>query len=400
MFCVFYDDFIVGFNNFLRMTARDNESLSKKPDNFLTWPHADTHNTGSTSSAGALVASSNNIKLAKHRLKQTATKKANKSSQNCANVKFLVYVCRDKQICGGWGDRQKGIISVYLLAMLTNRRFAILYDSPCELTKFLIPRDYDWTLCSQYIKKLPESKIQNFGLYTSFKKDIINMNLQNNLTSKVVFIHANKMWIKEIMSHPKAAQNIPWAVGKTIPKVNGLVLSRLFQPSQLLADGLQTFLENISRNRKLICSHLRIGKNPTIPKDSKRAPVDVIAIFKFLKKFDASSRHAIYVASDSEEVKLSVKGNFTNGNIVDLPIIHVDYFFKAQRSIACDGLYTALLEQHILSRCDLLLLTRSNFGAMAAYMSPKEQEVFIYFFPNKTIIPVSINGIQKYYKFE
>ena len=320
-------------------------------------------------------------------------------NQNCADMTFLVYVCRDKQMCGGWGDRQKGIISVYLLAVLTNRAFMILYDSPCELTKFLVPKEYNWTLCSQYIKTLPQSDIQNIGFFNTLKKNISNMILQNAFTSKVVFIHTNEIWIDQIMSHPKAVEVIPWAVGKTIPEINGQVLKQLFQPSEILANGLKTFLGNISRNRKLICSHLRVGKNPTIPKDSKRPPVDVIAIFKFLKHFDLHSRYAIYVASDSEEVRESVKGNFTNGYTVDLPIIHVDRVVKKQRSVACDGLYTVLLEQHILSVCDLVVLTRSNFGAMAAYMSPKEQEVFIYFLPQRSILPVSVNGIQQYYKF-
>ncbi|XP_055955301.1 uncharacterized protein LOC130012122 [Patella vulgata] len=35
--------------------------------------------------------------------------------------KYFVYSCRRGMTCGGWGDRQKGIIAVYLMANATNK---------------------------------------------------------------------------------------------------------------------------------------------------------------------------------------------------------------------------------------------------------------------------------------
>ena len=382
-----------------QMQSADNEEDYEESDYFINWNNIEL-SQASNAYKEELTNISHQITLTKQRLEQRASLSAEINNQTCAKMNFLVYKCLDRQMCGGWGDRQKGIISVYLLALLTNRHFVIQYGSPCELTKFLIPKAYDWTLCSQYIRGLPSTEIQNMG-WNNLKWLISNISSQNDIfTSPVVIVRTNQIWITQIQSHPKVAQMIPWAVGKTIPEVDGLVLSQLFQPSEYLAEGLKTFLDRTSTNKQLICTHLRMGKNPTIPKDNTRTQPDVIAIFEFLRQFDKSPKYSIYVASDSEEVRESVKGNFTNGYTVDLPIIHVDRYFKDQRSVACDGLYTVLLEQHILSSCDVLILTRSNLGAMAAYMSQKLQEKFIYFAPNQTILPVNVNEIQQYYVYK
>ncbi|CAF4441270.1 unnamed protein product, partial [Adineta steineri] len=45
----------------------------------------------------------------------------------------MIYSCQS--FCGGWGDRLHGILSVYNLALLTNRHFMIDMNYPCEILK-------------------------------------------------------------------------------------------------------------------------------------------------------------------------------------------------------------------------------------------------------------------------
>lgn len=139
-----------------------------------------------------------------------------------------------------------------------------------------------------------------------------------------------------------------------------------------------------------------------MPNDNNRhfGVPNVSAIFSFLKAYNDIEKYVIYIATDAENIRQEAQLNFTNSITSNLPIIHVDRLRKEQADIACEGLFAVLLEQYILSRCDVLLLTRSNMGAMAAYLSKKPQMLFIFYHENRTIFEVSLNEIQQYFKYE
>ena len=52
----------------------------------------------------------------------------------------LIYVCNPLTLCGGHGDRTNGILSAFLIALLTSRAFFIDFDSPLPLSLVLQPR--------------------------------------------------------------------------------------------------------------------------------------------------------------------------------------------------------------------------------------------------------------------
>ena len=57
--------------------------------------------------------------------------------------KYLVYVCHEN--CGGWGDRLRGIMSLFMLSLMLDRNFRIEITHPCNLTHILRPNLYNWT---------------------------------------------------------------------------------------------------------------------------------------------------------------------------------------------------------------------------------------------------------------
>ena len=75
----------------------------------------------------------------------------------CERRKFIVYRCRKNEYCNGWGGRQKGFISTYLMALLTKRYFIIIHNKACNLDTYLVPNRYNWTKCSDYVLNLLES---------------------------------------------------------------------------------------------------------------------------------------------------------------------------------------------------------------------------------------------------
>ena len=64
--------------------------------------------------------------------------------------KLLVYEC-ETAWCGGLGDREKGIMSAFLLALLTDRTLVIDHRKTCDIKKFLKPNLYDWSKCLPHI---------------------------------------------------------------------------------------------------------------------------------------------------------------------------------------------------------------------------------------------------------
>ena len=325
-----------------------------------------------------------------------------KDTAHCADKKFIAYLCTHKHMCGGLGDRQKGLVSTYLLALLTNRTFVILHETPCNLSNFFSPNQYDWTRCHDYVSALPKSESQELiimGRY-KFRNAIKYTNFDETFNEKVIYIRTNQVWIKEIMSHPKGITNIPWAVNKSIPEILNKTLDILFRPNNLLDNDLKYFLGNFSKSGKWVCSHIRMGRSATMPHDNDRrlGVPNVTTIFQFLQKFDHSD-NVIYIASDSEAVRESVKGNFSSGVTLDMPVIHVDKgrHERDQKQSVCTGMYSAILEQQILSNCDLIVVTYSVMGTMSTYISKKAQDVYLYYYKSESVIPVKYYEQDQYF---
>ena len=323
-----------------------------------------------------------------------------KGETPCENRRFIVFLCLEQHDCRGWGDRQRGIMSTYLLALLTNRYFVVAHHKPCNLTNFFAPNGYNWTACSEYIFSLPESQTETMVYFANktFSKSIQNTDFGSLFQKQVIFIRTNQIWFNGILAHPNASANLEWALGKPYWEIMRVVLGKLFRPLEALKQGLEQHMKKVVEPQKLICSHIRTGKNPSIPNDVARRAggPNVSIIFNFLKKFDNSSKYVIYVASDSNDVRKAALGNFTNSFTVDLPIIHVDRLRKKDKAIACTGFYTVLLEQLLLAKCDTLVLTRSGFGRVVAYTSEKKQNIFYFDLLTKTLVNVTKDTLSQY----
>ena len=65
--------------------------------------------------------------------------------------RFMIYTCSGSGLCGGWGDRLRGLYSVYLLSILQNRSFGIEMNRPCPIEKFIRPAVLNWTIFKKNI---------------------------------------------------------------------------------------------------------------------------------------------------------------------------------------------------------------------------------------------------------
>ncbi|XP_052799182.1 uncharacterized protein LOC128230782 [Mya arenaria] len=299
--------------------------------------------------------------------------------EHCSNRRYIIYRCNAGKLCGGIGDRQKGIITAFLLALLTKRTFIIDVSYPCKLETILRPSLYDWTTCKDYALSVPA--VDSISLHLlrdhTFRTKISKQDFRQ-WNNTVVFIMLNWLSFPGIRQHDVTkAMNLFTDI--TNEEAIKVVLESLFKPSHRLDTEINAFNRNQRQGRHLVCAHIRTGRNPSIPLDSKsdkRNP-NVSIIFAFLEKYD-THENVIYIATDADEVKNNSYLTFKNVITLKRKIVHVDKLGNMQMDTACEGYFTAILEQYILAGCDTLILTHSNLGFMAAYGRGVVDHLFLY----------------------
>ncbi|XP_060572716.1 uncharacterized protein LOC132730747 isoform X2 [Ruditapes philippinarum] len=316
----------------------------------------------------------------------------------CAEHTFLVYSCDYSRSCGGMGDRQRGIVSSFILALITARVFIIDFEKPCELDNFLKPTVYDWTICKRFIKN--EKNALTIDMMNKSSMGIDMNNLRFNLWHwKVVFVKINSNLIYQLRKIKDIRTNYGWLLNMSIPSAYNMILNLLFQPKDTLMSFLDNLIDQNVKEKYLVCCHIRVGKNPSIPQDNAfgefEKPNETI-VFKYLKRYTDPDKYVIYLASDSLYVRSEFWKIFKNGIHIDVPIIHVDRLgtHKHNEKEACDGLKYVLIEQYLLSTCDILILTAdSGFGKYAAYLRGSSDNLFLIQLNDSQVITTKLRYI-------
>ncbi|XP_046576406.1 uncharacterized protein LOC124284366 [Haliotis rubra] len=298
----------------------------------------------------------------------------NGHQSNQSRIRYIIYLCNGRRLCGGWADRQRGIVAAYLLANVTGRRFGIQMTHPSDIKLFYIPNIVNW-----YIQ---ESKVQGLskeylGWIDNRKgpKDV-NGDFNAKHPSDVIFLSTNMDIITLIQKSPQYGHVVPEPFrNPNRGKVFHTIWHLLMKPSLHFEERIDMFMIKLPRTDELVCAHVRMRRNPTIPNDG--AQINSLSTVKhlwtFLSKFKNASR--IFIASDSMDVRLSARKYFGAREIdTDGLVLHIDR--QAHLPNAVLGFEMALLDQAVLSRCQVLVVSKSGFSVRAAMMSHKHQELY------------------------
>jgi len=297
------------------------------------------------------------------------------SLSDCSEGRFLVYQCRkqDRHDCGGLADRERGIISTFLLALQTNRTFVIDLDKPCELEQFLVPNLYNWTRCKSFIQSLPvnESKTLHMNNRRKEYPKLFNTSPTSEISSsngpKVLNFQVNMAPLQRILSENDFQKRVPWLKDFTIREIIVIIYSTLFVPSGRVIAALDN-LKSKQKNNLLQCAHIRYGQSVDIHQDKvvvhERGRFNTTALSSFFIR-NAQDRHmesSVYIATDSSAIHRQMESRHKNYIRLSTTISHIDY------SNSCEGHYSAILDQLALTQCDVLVLSFSGFGSLAAYL--------------------------------
>ncbi|CAE7626796.1 unnamed protein product, partial [Symbiodinium pilosum] len=153
--------------------------------------------------------------------------------QDNGKVKMLVYSCQPFAQCGGHGDRLNGIITAFLLAVLTGRAFFIDSESPLPLQLLLQPRGIDWRVYGGLQATAGLRHISYHDKRWQFEADLGKL---TSFEEEVLVINMNYRMIRSLFEAPalsKASRKLGLP-GSAPPFLAAEIFDVLFAPTQLL----------------------------------------------------------------------------------------------------------------------------------------------------------------------
>ncbi|XP_067648974.1 uncharacterized protein [Haliotis asinina] len=290
--------------------------------------------------------------------------------------KYIIYECNCSH-CGGLADRQKGIITSYLVSQMLKRNFGLFMRTPCEFSKFVIPNLVEWRIEEAKLKGRSQETIRAINSIL-LAREMVNTNLETMYDKDVTFYTGNIDYVPSLMKN-LLFSSVKWAQNKSLHDIYRTAFSQLFRFARKTQAKFDSFNAEAERaSKQLICAHLRMGKSKTIPRDAPKTAYrpDLKSVVLFLKKqVQMAGSCRVFVATDSDEARVKFKRAFPEHFIeIKGQIVHIDHLKKGVD--ACSGMEKAILDEYILSTCDTLIMSKSGFSRMAAIVRGSDKSLF------------------------
>lgn len=314
----------------------------------------------------------------------------------------MTYACHWK--CNGWGDRLRGLMSVYVLALITRRHFMIDMTFPCSIRTALEPNLINWTYVDpssvRNEKKRKRSKLildsMTFRSNDSVTK-IKNLIADDDFVSlwkpyDDILFYTNGYYITPALRNHYV--NASAFIGRlhqrfaTQQRLFPFLFELLFRPTESVIERIDQLLK--IPHKQLLCLHMRLGENPTNPFDDefpfrREMPRKMIEFLRQRQDLIESKETLIFVTSDSDEAIHLVEKEFP-GKTVTIPgrVMHVDHFLSRKNLTVplderCDGFIKAIADFYLLGECDVSILSQSGFSHWATRRKYNPNEnVFVF----------------------
>lgn len=317
--------------------------------------------------------------------------------------RVLVYVCNPFSLCGGHGDRTNGILSAFILALLTSRAFFIESDSPLPLSLALQPRRgedgrylVDWRLRGGAVGSASQSSYIDDRL--AFQEDLAWL---VHDPSRVVLISMNHREVGALLSHPRLQARAEALGLRHRPDLYARLWATLFEPAPPLRGRLLAAQQELglagpfpweaaegqagSPAGGFLAIHFRAGNESARSWwDPGRHPLSSIQTFldcadyveqelglpegtKWLLSADtAAVLQTEPVAQLQGRGKLVVLGE-------DWRIVHVD---RSSANLGFEGFVDSYVSYVLLASARAVVLSRSYFGETAAEVGASPDAYF------------------------
>lgn len=295
--------------------------------------------------------------------------RSSKDNENSFGKKYVIYECTNDEICGGWADRLKGIMSAYAWSLITNREFLINIQKPCDLTELLQPNQIDWKLNLTNILKI-KSRVKLWKIDDKyFRKRLKYVSLQEIETkAQVISIKNNLIWLKSLSLNKHLRKRIVELGFK--PEYFRLKYlfrdwyMKFFKLNPKFQLKYDKFLAEINGS-KLICAQVRIGgARKHVKYDGKFTERNNTKIYwNYIRNnlIKNLTNYKLFLTTDTNDVELEAIQEFGNDKVIVNEGInsHLD---REINSKDCNRVEKTFLDFHALQNCDRALISESGFG--------------------------------------
>ena len=304
--------------------------------------------------------------------------------------RMMIYSCVN-HLCGGWGDRIRGLYSVYILSVFQNRTFAIEIMKPCDIGDFLRPNILDWRVPSN---TLDDKMISRVSLLDKRAPPLTMEEILAKVPdTDILRVTFNMDFIDVFRFHDRGKEKFAFLKHMFNSDIHKIIYHGLFKLTDSLEEELNHFFDNKVGDHKLISAHIRVGDEGGRIRLKEE---DLDKIWDFLMQYRNKSNCKLFIASDRQYIKDHAHNLFGDQYIgFDEKIIHTDHV-RYRNDTACQGHRLSILEHSVLARSDTLLLTRSGFGIEAAYLRNTPDSLYCYI-PNEGTIACRPESLKALY---
>ena len=312
---------------------------------------------------------------------------------NKREAKYLVYFCDwPLRGCAGYGDRARGLISLFYLAILTDRAFLIHWKKPKPLERFLTPKNINWTFPiplletrKHFWKDIYGRKKDIDGWLTTNSSALVSLMKKENfnvyfdkpvevVTTNIYFADSAMQKNKYLMQRAQDLEISPLLPGSQRHAKIGCAFDVLFNKSPGLQNALQNTRKKLRENSAFVIGiHIRLGDNQFGRKETRVSESDFPKYFfcaerveRELFNLDGRKQGRWFLATDSLLVKDYARKHFAEKVITEEnKPEHLDLFKKDKKPISDEGMMSVLHDHFMLAECDFLVLSRSSFSGTA-----------------------------------
>ena len=325
---------------------------------------------------------------------------------NKQEAKFLVYSCPwTNKGCCGYGNRVYAMVSLFYLAILTDRAFLIHWKAPKPLERFLAPKNINWDFPIPLLET--RKHFWRTGGHTPKTRDgwltkntsaVVNLVKKENfqvyfdkpveiVSTILYFVEHAMQKNKYLMQRAQDMEISPLLPGSQRYAMIGCAFDVLFSTTPPLQNILQNTRKKLRENNAFVIGiHIRLGDTQFGRNNTRVSESDFPKYFwcaaeveRKLFNLDGRRHARWFLATDSLLVKDYARKHFAEKIITaENKPQHLDIFKKSEKPPSDEGMMGVLHDHFMLAECDFLVLSESSFSRTAVGVGMRSSKTYTF----------------------
>lgn len=284
---------------------------------------------------------------------------------------------------GGFADRLKGVVTCYILSILTDRDFLIDWDHPAEISEFFAPNTVNWKFGKERVSTDANTQVFDFidpalRPDQAEKLDLLLKTLEDKTEfsrvygeSEILKFYANFFDVDYFSPFENELKRELGIENFSNEEVFHVCFNRLFKFTcpESVENEFQRFQKFRAANKKVVGIQFRTGGSGNWEDPNLDQPQNIRQAARALRKKHSGffkRKPAVFLTSDDPAAKEifrdEIGKSFRVFSFNEDPI-----HFERSESPASREFGMVVLEFNCLTLCDDLIVGHGGFGVTAGY---------------------------------